>query len=247
MIQVISPHLTIDQDAFHASMVQYQRWLDRVRFACTYHHADWKDWIQQNIPNIPFINPAEDGLTPPKRDPPHKHTNFDYGWGIGNIVDSYGGLYRLAGAVPRIPGHCQTEMYDPKKKEGILVDIKDYGNTNEYIHPICAFRNLIRGIGPNSPLKNFDRKFKVSGDGDGVGKGRYWWSHNDDSELIPEWVILRHTDRDVNFERSWYGQCEQSENTVKILKEAKVKRDWLEDIDDKIDFGVGDKSGYVYP
>jgi hypothetical protein len=128
-----------------------------------------------------------------------------------------------------------------------MVDINQYGKTNEYIHPICAYRNLIRGIGPNSPLYNFDRKFEVNKDGDRKGKGRYWWYHKDDSESIPEWVIMRHKDEDVNFERSWYGQCEQTENTVKLLEAAKVKKDWLEEIDEKVDFGVGDKSGYVYP
>jgi hypothetical protein len=247
MLQVISPYITIDQDGFHASMVQYQRWLDRVRYACTYHHAGWKDWIQAKVPKIPFINTVDDSLTPPKKDPPHAHPNFDYGWGIGNIVDSYGGFYRLAGAVPRIPGHCQAEIFDPEKDEHVLVDINRYGKTNEYIHPICAYRNLIRGIGPNSPLYNFDRKFEVNKDGDRKGKGKYLWYHKDDSESIPEWVIMRHKDEDVNFERSWYGQCEQTENTIKLLEAAKVKKDWLEEIDEKVDFGVGDKSGYVYP
>jgi hypothetical protein len=247
MIQVISPHLTIDQDAFYASMVQYQRWLDRIRYACTYHHADWKDWIKKKLPEIPLLNPAHDGLTPPKRDPPHAHADFDYGWGTGNILDSYGGLYRLAGAVPRIPGHCQAEIFDHEKEEPVLVDIHDYGETNEYIHPICAYRNLVRGIGNNSPLKNFERKFEVNRNGGEGGKGRYWWYHMSDMKPLPEWVILRHGDGGVNFERSWYGQCEQTENTVRLLKAAGIQKDWLEDIDERVDFGVGDKSAYVYP
>ena len=246
MLQCISPHLTIDQDAFRSSMVQYQRWLDRIRYSCTYHHENWKDWIKNKIPNIPLINPADDELTPPKRDPPHSHSEFDYGWGTGHIVDSYGGLYKLAGAVPRVPGHCQAEIYDPAKEEFRLVDIDKYGETHEYIHPICAYRNMVRGFEANSALRDFERKFEEKN-----GKGRYWWYHKTDNKPMPEWIILRDGDAGtaagINFERSWYGQCERNQKTIEALQVAGVKKDWLMEVDEKVDFGVGGHNAWEYP
>ena len=243
MLQCIAPHLTIDQDAFKAGMLQYQRWLDRIRYACTYHHEGWLDWVKDKIPNMPYINPADDELTPPKRDPPHAHPNFDYGWGVGPIIDSYGGLYRLAGAVPRVPGHCQAEIYDRTSDEQKLDDINKYGETNEYIHPICAYRDLIRGPEESSALKNFERKFEAKAD----GKGRYWWYRKGDPKPLPEWVILKHEDEDVNFERSWYGQSERNENALEKLQKAGFKKDWLESLDERNDFSVKDKEGFEYP
>jgi hypothetical protein len=243
MLQCISSHLTLDQDAFHASLLQYERWRDRVRYACTYHHPGWSDWAKSKVPKIPFINPAVDPLAPPKRDATHTHPDFDYGYGTGPIVDSYGGMYYLNGELRRVPGHCQAEIYDPESDEHKLRDIYEYGETNEYIHPICHYRDIIRGPEENSALRDFERTFKPTSD----GYGRFWWQKKGDTKKLPEWIIMDHGDTKVNFERTWYSKCEQTKQKLDKLKAAGYTKDWLESLDDKNDFKVGEKQGWVYP
>ncbi|KAF1951904.1 hypothetical protein CC80DRAFT_495790 [Byssothecium circinans] len=252
MLQVISPHLTIDQSAFKSHMDQYKRWRDHVRYACTYHHAGWTDWIASKLPTIPIINPAPDPLAPPKRDPVHTHPKFDYGWGTGPIVDSYEGLYKLAGPLPRVPGACKMDIYDPKSKEYKPDDLSKYGETNEYIHPICEYRKVIRGKEDNSALKAFTRKYEKTN-----GKGRFWWYRDGSQKPLPEWVILEHHEHaagvgvseagEVNFERAWYEQCELSQERRDKLKAAGYEKDFLDALDEKNDFRVGEKEGWVYP
>jgi hypothetical protein len=227
-------------------MAQYQRWLDRIRYACTYHHAGWTDWVKDKIPNIPLINPSPDPLAPPKRSPVHQHPNFDFGWGCGPIVDSFTALYYLNGSVTRVPGHCDVEVYDPEEKEYKRTDINGYGETNEYIHPICYYRRLIRGVEKQSPLNDFERTFEVArGRG---GKGRFWWRKKGDTRMIPEWIILPDVGPgEVNFERTWYAQCEKTKERLAKLAENGYKKDWLETLDDVNDFSVGDKKGWEYP
>lgn len=244
MLQCIAPHLTIDQDAFKDSLTQYQRWLARIRYACTYHHTTITDTIKSYIPTIPFINPATDPLLPPRRDPSHTHPSFDYGWGIGPIVDSYTGLYLLNGSLPRVPGKLQTEIYDATREIAALDDISKHGETNEYIHPICEYRKIVRGKEDDSALKLFTRKHEKS-TLDGKG-GRFWWYR--DGKRLPEWVIFDHEDEGVvNYERTWYEMCERSEKTVGRLKEAGYEKDFLEMLDEKIDFGLKEQPGFVYP
>lgn len=247
MLQCISPHLTIDQTLFTAWTNQCQRWLDRIRYACTYHHPTILDNIKSNLPTVPLINPATSPLTPPKRDPPHTHPEFDYGWGTGPIIDSYTSFYLLAGAVPRVPGHCQAEIYDHQKEEEGLDDINKYGETNEYIHPICQYRNILRGPGENSALKEFTRKFQANPNAAKEGEGRFWWYKNGETKGLPEWVILAHKDGEVNYERTWYEMCEKTPKALETLKKAGYDKDFLEVLDSKCDFGVGDRAGYLYP
>lgn len=243
MLQCIAPHLTIDQDAFKASLTQYQRFLARIRYACTYHHTTWLDKVKSSIPNVPLVNPARDPLLPSKRDPVHEHPDFDYGWGTGPIVDSYTGMYHLSPSVPRIPGRLKTEVYNAKKETSTLDDISKIGDSHEYIHPICEFRRIVRGRENNSTLRMFTRKHEKNVDGT---EGRYWWYK--DGAKLPEWVILNHKDEGVvNFERTWYEMCEKNDKTIEKLKEAGYEKDFLVALDEMIDFGVGDKPGYLYP
>jgi len=247
MLQCISPYLTIDQDVFKAQLSQYQAFLARIRYACTYHHPTFLNKLSSNIPNIPLINPATDPLKPPQRDPVHTHPTFDYGWGIGPLVDSYGGIYVLNGSLPRVPGKQQTEVYNTSSEVATLEDISKYGETNEYIHPICEYRKVVRGKADDSALKAFTRKFQKSSTlGD---QGRYWWYREGGPEGgLPEWVILGHKDSGVvNFERTWYEMCEKSEKTKAALKEAGYGKDFLVTLDEVCDFDVGKKPAHEYP
>lgn len=253
MLHVISPHITIDQAAFKTYMFQYQRWLNRARWACTTHHTNWADWFSSKIPSIPIINPGEGPLAAPRRDPPHTHPTFDYGWGTGPIVDSYGGMYTLAGTAPRVPGACQAEFYDEKTKEYKLEDIEKYGETNEYIHPICEYRKIIRGNEPNGALRHFTRKFEKSNS----SKGRFWWHREGATKPVPEWVILEHhehilgegvsADGEVNFERAWYEQCEKGDDKINMLTTEGYTKDFLDALDEQNDFKVGEKEQWMYP
>lgn len=243
MLQCIAPHLTIDQDAFKSILTQYQRFIARISHACTYHHPTWQDTIKSKIPTIPFLNPDVDPLLPPKRDPVHTHPNINYGWGTGPIVDSYTGMYLLNGSLPRVPGKLTTEVYNAKEEMTTLDAISKLGQSNEYIHPICEYRKIVRGEKDESALGMFTRRHEKNEDG---SDGRYWWYQ--DGNKLPEWVILEHeAEGIVNFERTWYEMCEQNDAAKERLKKAGYEKDFLATLDKAVDFAVGDQPGYLYP
>lgn len=260
MLQCISPYLAINVDAFHASTAQYLSWLQTIRTECTYYHDGWLDWAAKKIPNIPKINPAPTSLDPPKRYKAHPHPEFDYGWGTGPIVDSQAGMYKLSETYPRVPGHCKMELYNPVSKVYDLDEVYNReGKTNEYIHPICHYRDLVRGPEKNSALRDFKRtlsglnEFKrdVKPDRKKGEEGRYWWIKNDEPEIraVPEWVILNNKDGKLNFERHWYEKAEKSEKLLEKLNaiEKYRNKDWLQVVDSEVDFAVGKKEPEEYP
>lgn len=247
MLQCISPHLTIDQAAFDDYLDQYKRWLFRIRFACTYHHQTTWDNIKAYIPNVPLINPAPSELDPPKRDPPHAHVDFDFSWGTGPLVDSFGGMYHLNGTHMRVPGHEDVEVYENDEAPS-WKPLRALGQTNEYIHPIVLHRSLVHGWDKHSPLKDgWDRKHRRGED----GKARYWWFMNDDPEKIelPEWAILPDLPRQKNFERAWYQKCEKTQRTLSKLKDVEEfgGKDFLGRLDEEIDFGFDNKPQNEWP
>ncbi|KAF2260187.1 hypothetical protein CC78DRAFT_37266 [Lojkania enalia] len=245
MLQCIAPYLTIDQEAFNQTMAGQKRFYEKIRHACTYHHETWGDWVKNKIPKIRVINPGPDVLDPPKRDPPHEHI-FDYGWGTGPVVNSRTGIYLAAKSYERVPGHCELEVYDDGESK--LVDINSKGFTNEYIHPICHYRDIIRGFEKTAALRKFKREFSNE-------LNRYFWRHTEDKDHphhkpLPEWIILNDKPGKINYERAWYHQCEQTDEMKKKLKDhndPSYEKDWLESLDEKVDFSVGDKEAHEYP
>ncbi|KAF1840427.1 uncharacterized protein K460DRAFT_297110 [Cucurbitaria berberidis CBS 394.84] len=252
MLQCISPHLTIDRAAFELYLAQYKRWLFRIRYACTYHHETWGDWAWSyvpKLPSIPIINPGPDEFTAPRRDPAHAHTDFDFSWGTGPLVDPFGGMYHLNGTHKRVPGHEDVETYDEKSKEPKWKPIRDIGQTNEYIHPIVHYRRLVRGWDTHTPLKDDWNRDHWRGKD---GKDRFWWYKNGEKDkcALPEWAILPHvSDKEYNFERKWYGECEKTKKTLDAL--AKVEEfgqnDFLTTLDKKIEFGFDNKPQNLWP
>lgn len=253
MLQCISPHLTIDREAFELYLAQYKRWLFRIRYACTYHHETWGDraWSYvPKLPTIPFLNPGPDELISPRRDPPHAHVEFDFSWGTGPLVDPFGGMYIFNGTQPRMPGHEEVEMYDDTAKENLWKPIRNYGQTNEYIHPIVYYRHLVRGWDAHSPLKDGWNREHWRGKKD--GRARFWWYKNGEKETcaLPEWAILPNvSEKEYNFERKWYNECEKTKKTLDAL--AKVKdfgsKDFLTTLDGKIEFGFDNKPQNLWP
>jgi hypothetical protein len=155
-------------------------------------------------------------------------------------------MYYLNGSVTRVPGHCSIEVYDEEEKEYKLSDVNGYGRTNEYIHPICYYRRLMRDPEPHSPLNDFDRIFEESPGKN--GEGRFWWQKKGDGKKIPEWIIFEHVgEGEVNFERSWYHKCEKDLAKLAKLKREGYEKDWLDCLDEKNDFRIGKKESWVYP
>lgn len=252
MLQCISPHLTIDRTEFGLYVEQYKRWLYRIRHACTYHHktAFEKAWgYVPKLPYIPIINPGPDELAPPSRDPVHTHPDFDFSWGTGPLVDSFGGLYHLNGTHMRIPGHESVEAYDEQAKEPRWKPLRSLGQTNEYIHPIVLHRSLVHGWDPHSPLKTDWERENYDGDD---GKTRFWWFKKGEKKscALPEWAILHDVSEDeFNFERKWYGECEKTAKTIDQLGKNDVygKKDFLEVLDKGIEFGFDNKPQNLWP
>lgn len=245
MLQCISPHLTIDRNAFSLYLAQYRRWLFRIRYACTYHHESFLEraWNYiPKLPKIPFISRKTDELAPPPRDPPHAHTEFDFSWGTGPLVDSYTGIYYLNGMYARQPGHEAVEKYNHAINEQKWTPLRHLGDTNEYIHPITYFRSLVRGWDSYSPLKSHWKRELCRLEKD--AKTRFWWYKHGEKEscALPEWIIMPHrNDWEFNFERIWYYECQRTQMTMQrnAPNDAFVApgRAFLEDLDSRIDFG----------
>jgi hypothetical protein len=250
MLQCISPHLAIDHEAFYNYMAQYKRWLWRIRYACTYHHQTVLEKTMSSLPlpYIPFINPAPSELDPPKRDPPHAHPEFDFSWGTGPLVDSFGLLYHLNGTHMRRPGHEDVEVYDEQEKHYQWEPLRDVGLTNEYIHPIVHHRSVVRGWDKHSPLKVGWKRDHWRGMD---GKERFWWYKEGEKDkiVLPEWAILPDQEGKPNFERAWYKQCEKSQKTREALSKVKEhgQQDFLEALDKKIDFGFDARAQNHWP
>jgi hypothetical protein len=253
MIQCVSPHLAIDQNAYKLYLDQYQRWLFRIRYACTYHHPKIQDTVTNNIPsftkmpNIPIIDSGGPDTDTPKRDPPHEHPEHDFGWGTGPIENSMTAMYQVNGTHTRIPGHEDVETYDEAKQENRWKSLRELGNTNEYIHPIVHHRRLVRGWEPNSPFKKgWNRDHWRGAD----GQARFWWYMDGEKDKIalPEWTIMPDTEESINFERGWYKRCEKTKKTLDALSAVKDigKEDFLEVLDRKNDFAF-DKSLNQWP
>lgn len=252
MLQCISPHLNIDRHAFEAYLAQYKRWLFRIRYACTYHHESWGEWAWGFVPkppHIPIIYPGPSELAPPQRDPPHVHTEFDFSWGTGPLVDSFTPMYHLNGSHTRMPGHEDVENYNEKASGYKWTPLAQLGPTNEYIHPIVYHRSLVNGWDLHSPLKNNWNRDHWRGHD---GKERFWWYMDGqrDTCALPEWAILPDRPGQVyNFERKWYSECEKSEKTLSSLKKvtAFADGDFLTTLDAKIDFGFDEKPQNQWP
>ncbi|ORX99880.1 hypothetical protein BCR34DRAFT_628109 [Clohesyomyces aquaticus] len=226
MLQCIAPYLTIDVDEFKKTVEQYKMWLSMVRWNCNYWHKGFWGKAGDWIPNVPVVNPAPDELDPPKRDPnAHPHPELDRNWGTGPIVDSYTKTYWANGSKARIPGHCETDFFQPDgtwKPEQFTAK----GVTNEYIHPVCAYRQWVRK-NEKSALADFKRDL-VKNKG---SQGRNWWFHTD-GDPLPEWVILEQDNLGFNFERYWFEQC---------IKENDDQKNWLKILDTENNFEIQEK------
>jgi hypothetical protein len=248
MLQCISPHLTIDKEAFDSYLDQYKRWLFRIRFACTYHHETTWDKVKSYLPSIPFIGTEPSELDPPKRDVPHAHPEFDFSWGTGPLVDSFGGMYHVNGTHKRVPGHEDVEAYEKEEEAYHWTPLSELGQTHEYIHPIVLHRSIVHGWDKHSPLKHGWHREHRRGDD---GKARFWWYMHGEQKTVslPEWAILPDQPGKKNFERAWYNKCEKTNHTLEKLAANKTygKDDFLATLDKEIDFSFDNKPQNEWP
>lgn len=176
-------------------------------------------------------------MADPKREEPHSH-DFDFGWGVGPIVDSYTDLFKKNGPPrPRRPGHEQMEI------EGQWIDIKGTRDaptkfkTCEYIHPLVEYRRLVLtgwdkwDWDTDHPLKDWRREVRTEDD----GSRRFWWYRpgGGDDDRLPEWCVLPDTKVEINYERTWY---EMTKKLNVEMSEKKQLPSYLEDLDKVIRF-----------
>lgn len=122
------------------------------------------------------------------------------GWATGEIVDSYGGLMTIAGAVNRTPGQCVDTNKDT---HGIRQPLVKLGHTREFIHPCVAYRMKTLHDYKPPALQDFENKMVPDANGRTVWQwvkktdGLKWNKHGKtDAEkwvqgpvIIPEWWI----------------------------------------------------------
>lgn len=259
MLQCIAPYLDIDQDAFTAYLKQYEAWIKKLRNECYYIHASRQSLftkLRNKLPNIPLIGSEPDPLAdPPREETSHKH-EFDFGWGVGPMQDSYTLLYKGNGSPrARQPGHEEMEI------EGQWVPIKGIltgkqarptgYKTHEYIHPLVNYRRTLlkkwdlldEYSQKNHPLFGWERKIRTEKD----GSQRYWWykPKGGEADRLPEWCILPHTKTEMNYERTWYNAA-QGMNLLVGQNEENPKHapGYLEKLDKDIKFNPDKMNDY---
>lgn len=132
MIQCISPYLQIDINAYQTHGIDYKVWLNEAESHCMRHHTsqeNYGEWLYNKVRGPPASAKKA-----------HSHL-IDRGWGTGPMPDSLAGMmYMYAGGVARTPGSCTTEVWENGKY--ITKPIREVGITNEYIHPVAAYRQF---------------------------------------------------------------------------------------------------------
>lgn len=185
MLQCIAPYLEINRTAFQEYLDQYEAWLTGIRKACTYHHTKdegYIEWAWNRAPDIPFVGHDVSPLDPPKRAKKlHEHPDFDFGWGVGPIVDSFTKMYHLNGTRPRQPGHEEMEVNGEWKPIAGTEEEPTGYETHEYIHPLVWHRYEVRDwmyyswpFNTKAPLNGWDRWYEIGAD----TRQRYWWQNN---------------------------------------------------------------------
>jgi hypothetical protein len=280
MLQCIAPHLDIDRTAFQQYLDQYEAWLTAIRKNCYYHHSkddSYLKWAWSFVPDVPGVGHDASPLDPPKRAKNlHEHKDFDFGWGVGPVIDSFTKLYHLNGTRPRQPGHEEMEVDGEWIPIAGSRDAPTGFETNEYIHPLVWHRYEVRDwlsysipFRTTPPLAGWDRWYEI-GTGEDT-RQRYWWQKNTNNndktpkfaeqpkwgwgndkskagrtgQKLPEWAILPHSEKTgKNFERMWYETAQKMGHELSEIqrKRDKGKRDYLEILDEHVDFKLGDRA-----
>ncbi|KAE8350090.1 hypothetical protein BDV28DRAFT_139818 [Aspergillus coremiiformis] len=141
----------------------------------------WGKWLWRNGQRV--ASSIRHPLTP--SDAPAYDKHRKYGWGTGDLPDSFDVTYRLNGSKTRTP---RRYLRDPKTKE-IL------GETFEEIHPTVGFRVKQTAEDEEASKRyrpiwltgdRYDRRRKKNGKGN-----EYWFKYPGETEyeVLPEWEL----------------------------------------------------------
>ncbi|KAJ5656702.1 hypothetical protein N7507_008652 [Penicillium longicatenatum] len=187
MLDQIKAHLSIDERFIIKEHNARQRYLQKInqeflawQTAETKKTESLKSWIYHaaKATASAIIHPLNSGI-----EPAYKKIR-EYGWGTGELIDSFTSMYWLNGKNWRTPG-----QYGFK-------DGKDLGETFEFIHPVVNFRvehmkeqrkkdSKHPLYKPLSPESKYERR-KVE---DAEGNVRFEYYMGNSSKSIPEWKL----------------------------------------------------------
>lgn len=183
MLDQIKAHLSIDERFIVKEHNARERALQKINqeyLAESKPAGSFKSWIYHTAKATAsaIINPLNSTIEPAYR------KLRAYGWGTGELIDSFTSMYWLNGKKWRTPG-----QYGSK-------DGKDLGETFEFIHPVVNFRveqmkeqNRKNGkhplYMPLSPGNKYERR-KVE---DAEGNVRFEYYMGNSSKPIPEWRL----------------------------------------------------------
>jgi hypothetical protein len=187
MLDQIKAHLSIDERFIIKEHNARQRYLQKInqeflawQTAETKETESLKSWIYHaaKATASAIIHPLNSGI-----EPAYKKIR-EYGWGTGELIDSFTSMYWLNGKNWRTPG-----QYGFK-------DGKDLGETFEFIHPVVNFRvehmkeqrkkdSKHPLYKPLSPGSKYERR-KVE---DAEGNVRFEYYMGNSSKSIPEWKL----------------------------------------------------------
>jgi hypothetical protein len=148
MVECVRPYLAFDKTAISETMDEYTKFLRTIH--CKNNHRHHPD--PSKDPNLATraYNGVYNSLPSVYEAPPQ--APLEVGWGTARFIDSCQGVMGWAGAKPRTPGQCETEVVVEEKS--ILwkhthgeakMEVKllsKLGETNEQVHPVARFRRV---------------------------------------------------------------------------------------------------------
>ncbi|KAB8230815.1 T6SS phospholipase effector Tle1-like catalytic domain-containing protein [Aspergillus alliaceus] len=187
MLDQIKEYISINDDTLRSEQWIRQDRLDRFNNALKWHNEcverrkaeSWGEWLKRN--GQWAVSSIRHPLTQAYRE------ERSYGWGTGDLPDSFGVAYVANGSKTRTPG-----------RYALGKDDKKLGETFEYIHPTVGFR--VDQTAKHSDTRKHYRPIWLTGDRydrrpKKSGKGyEYWFKYNGTSsyEVLPEWPIAAH-------------------------------------------------------
>lgn len=183
MLDQIKAHLSIDERFIikeHNARARFLQKINQEYLAESKKAGSLKNWIYNTARATASVimHPLNSGIEPAYR------KVRAYGWGTGELIDSFTSMYWLNGKKWRTPGEYGSK------------DGKDLGETFEFIHPVVNFRveqmkeqNRKNGkpplYMPLSPGTKYERR-RVE---DAEGNVRFEYYMGNSSKPVPEWRL----------------------------------------------------------
>lgn len=132
MLDQIKNYVSINEETIRNDTFDRQTHLLKLNNQRAFHEQrkeelkkeGWGKWISRNGKWA-----ASKVAHPLTSEQIHYHEDRRYGWGTGDLIDSFTIMYKANGSKPRTPGPYALDKEDNK-----------LGETHEYIHPTTGFR-----------------------------------------------------------------------------------------------------------